>query len=1324
MAVLTSEQDVEPFLNRETVVSDLPNLRKDELLLISDYFELNFTKTSKKADILAAVLDSLGVSQAEEADPGKPPTPVAEGLEASMQEVDGELEKLKLQLEFRKLEAASREKELAFTSARDERQREKEERDRQERIEERERDRQHELELARLSISSTRSEQGTHFNVCKFIKLVPRFNEKEVSKFFESFEKVASQLKWPKDYWAIMLQAVLTGKAQVAYSSMSAEESASYDKVKQAILKAYELVPEAYRQKFRDLRKIPGQTYMDFAKQKERLFEEWCKSKDVSEFDSLRELLLLEEFKNCVPLEIKTHLEEVQVESLGNAAKFADEYILTHKNFGKSDHKKPSFQKKSSSKDDSTSDGDNKKEITCFQCGKKGHVKANCLKFKGSSVKNTMLVNTREKLSSVQNRLDSLKGNSTLEEFKPFLSEGRVQLLGTTGGPVRVAMLRDTGAAQLLIVEASLPADFKVTDECVLIGGFPDSLVTCPLLQVYLDSELIKGCFKVAIVQSLPIEGVDMILANDIAKGRVVTEPLLVSKPRIEVGRFNLDGNDPVPVNVVTRAQGKKDSVGDISLNTLFNGVDQVSLKDNYDEKLKVNDIDWSRDTLIREQKGDPEISKLRSAAEGDDKVFFIDKGVLMRHYVPISANNDEWLKSDQIVVPPKFREVILKRAHENAFSAYLGIGKTLNRISRNFFWPKSKKDVVGHCKTCHQCQIAGKPNQSIPKAPLVPIPSVGEPFEHIIIDIVGPLPKSSSGAEYLLTIMDRFSRFPEAIPIRSIKAPNIIKHLMHFFSRFGLPKTIQSDQGSNFMSHCFKNQLKEWGIKHIVASPYHAQSQGALERFHQTLKAMMRKFCLNVSKSWEGDLPFLLFAIRSVPNESLGLSPFEVVFGHNVRGPLDVLRESWEEANINPEHIGEWLSKTRGKLYSAWGMVRENLIKAQTKMKAMYDFKSKSRQFHKGDSVLVLLPVPGDPLHAKFMGPYTIEKKVNETNYVINTPDRINPTKAKIITDEVDYMLTNKLIKPSFSPWSSPVVLVPKPNNQFRLCLDYRKVNAITKTDSYPLPRVDDCVDRIGNAQFISKFDLLKGYWQVPLTERAKEISAFVTHNGLYQCSVMPFGMKNAASTFQRLMNIVCSKVKNCVVYIDDVVIYSNSWEDHLQSIQELLKAIQNANLVINLAKSDFSQAKITYLGFEVGYGKVLPKESNIQAILDFPVPKTRKNIRQFIGLAGYYRKFVLNFSDIVCPLTNLLKKNVNFNWDDSCDISFNKLKSILISHPVLTSPNFSRDFELSIDASDTGIGAMLCQKDDLGESHPVAFFSKKLNEPQRKYSTIEKET
>ena len=770
------------------------------------------------------------------------------------------------------------------------------------------------MEIARLGIN-TNDVPGPRFDVSKFIKLVPKFNEKDVSKFFESFEKVASQLEWPTTYWAIMLQAVLTGKAQVAYSSLSAEDSASYDKVKQAILKAYELVPEAYCQKFRDLRKGQGQTYMEFAKQKERLFEDWYKAKKVTDFSELRELMLIEEFKNCLPKEIKTHLEEMQVESLDNAAKLSDEYILTHKDFGKGDFRKshPQQKKVNEKGENSNTDSDNKRDLTCFHCGKKGHIKAKCFKLKNnSSVKNTMLVSTCDRVVSAQR--EGLKMNSTLDEFKPFLSVGSVSLLSTDEGPVKVAILRDTGAAQSLILEASLPENYEVTDEYVLLGGFPDSLVTCPLIQVRLDSELVKGSYKVAIVKSLPIEGVDMVLANDIAKGRVVTEPLLISKPGVGKEMSSVDCKDSVPVNVVTRSQSMKDPLEDVNLDSLFSETDQNKTRIDGDERMEVSDTDWTRDALINEQKCDPEISELRSVAEeGNSRGYFLNNGVLMKHYVPASAGKDnEWLTCDQIVVPPKYRKVILVKAHENVFSAHLGIEKTFRRISRNFFWPKLKKDVVKHCKTCHQCQVVGKPNENIPKAPLLPIPSVGEPFEHIVVDIVGPLPKSSSGAEYLLTIMDRFSRFPEAIPIRSIKAPNIIKHLIHFFSRFGLPKSIQSDQGSNFMSHFFKNQLREWGIKHIVSSPYHAQSQGVLERFHQTLKSMMRKFCLNVSKAWENDLPFLLFAIRSVPNESLGLSPFEIVFGHNVRGPLDVLRESWEEAEVmSKSNVLEWLSKS-----------------------------------------------------------------------------------------------------------------------------------------------------------------------------------------------------------------------------------------------------------------------------------------------------------------------------------------------------------------------------------------------------------------------------
>ena len=255
---------------------------------------------------------------------------------------------------------------------------------------------------------------------------------------------------------------------------------------------------------------------------------------------------------------------------------------------------------------------------------------------------------------------------------------------------------------------------------------------------------------------------------------------------------------------------------------------------------------------------------------------YFLKNYFLIRLCHSITISKDEkWLTLEQIVVPTKYRLDVLGRAHENVFSGHFGISKTLKRIQRKFCWPGIKKDVVAYCRSCHSCQLVGKSNQVVPKAPLHPIPSVGEPFEQIIIDVVGPLPKSSSGCEYLLTIMDRTTRYPEAIPLRSIKSPIIIKHLFSFFSRFGLPKSIQSDQGTNFTSHYFQKEMKALGINHIVSTAYHPESQGAIERFHQTLKSMFKKFCLEKKHAWDKELPFSLFAVRSIPDDSLGLSPF-----------------------------------------------------------------------------------------------------------------------------------------------------------------------------------------------------------------------------------------------------------------------------------------------------------------------------------------------------------------------------------------------------------------------------------------------------------------
>ena len=290
-------------------------------------------------------------------------------------------------------------------------------------------------------------------------------------------------------------------------------------------------------------------------------------------------------------------------------------------------------------------------------------------------------------------------------------------------------------------------------------------------------------------------------------------------------------------------------------------------------------------------------------------------------------------------------------------------------------------------------------------------------------------------------------------------------------------------------------------------------------------------------------------------------------------------------------------------------------------------------------------------------------------------------------------------------------------------MCTDYRKINAVTKTDSFPIPRIDDCIDKVGNAKYVTKFDLLKGFWQIPLTQRAKEVSAFVTPDGLFQYKIMPFGMKNSPATFQRLINLLIAGLDGVDAYIDDVILFSDSWEHHLRIIKDFFDRLTEYNLTVNLVKSEFCHATVTFLGHVVGQGQVKPVSAKVQAITEFPVPADKKQLMRFLGMAGYYRKFCNNFSSISAPLTNLLKRNTKFVWSTVCQESFDQIKAMLQSSPVLLAPDFSKPFKLAVDASDVGIGGVLLQEDSSGVDHPVCYFSKKLNRHQKNYSTIEKE-
>ena len=347
----------------------------------------------------------------------------------------------------------------------------------------------------------------------------------------------------------------------------------------------------------------------------------------------------------------------------------------------------------------------------------------------------------------------------------------------------------------------------------------------------------------------------------------------------------------------------------------------------------------------------------------------------------------------------------------------------------------------------------------------------------------------------------------------------------------------------------------------------------------------------------------------------------------------------------------------------------------------------------------------------------------VGEASPIKQHPYQVNPMKLEQMRKEVDYMLKNKIIEPSSSSWSSPCVLVPKSDGTLCFCTDFRKVNLLTKTDSFPLPRIEDCIDRIGSSKYVTKMDLLKGYWQVPLTDRAKQISAFVTPDGLYQYRVMSFGQKNAPATFQRMINQLTGRIEGCETYNDDAVVYSDCWRDHLSCLLKVLRVFADVDLTVNLAKSEFGHAEVNVLGHVVGSGWVKPHGAKIQSIVEYPPPSTRQELMRFLGMAGYYQRFCQKFSVITAPLTNLLKKGQENVWSPICQDAFIKVKSVLMTSPVLLAPNFQKQFLLMVDASGVGAGTVLIQHDSKGIEHPVCYFSRKFNQHQKNYSTSEKE-
>ena len=291
--------------------------------------------------------------------------------------------------------------------------------------------------------------------------------------------------------------------------------------------------------------------------------------------------------------------------------------------------------------------------------------------------------------------------------------------------------------------------------------------------------------------------------------------------------------------------------------------------------------------------------------------------------------------------MPKDFRLIIIELVH-NKYSGHLGINKTSDKILQHFYWPDLRKNVSKFISSCHVCQMAGKPNQTIPKAPLQPIPVVGEPFNKIIIDCVGPLPKTKKGNQYLLTIMCTTTRYPKAIPLKSLRSSVVVKALLKVFTQYGIPQIVQSDQGTNFTADLFADVMKGLGVTQYLSSAYHPESQGALEGFHQTLENLLKMYCMENEKDWDEGLDLLLFAIRDSKNSSTDFTPFQLLFGREIRGPLKVLKDTWINSSQNYNSRCEYLNQFKLKLEQIQSFATKNLEKAQSNMQEQFDLKTK----------------------------------------------------------------------------------------------------------------------------------------------------------------------------------------------------------------------------------------------------------------------------------------------------------------------------------------------------------------------------------------------
>ena len=938
-----------------------------------------------------------------------------------------------------------REKQLEIEEREKQERRERDEREKQERKEREDREKQekllleekrleveriklqNKLEMERLELE-LKYKTGVDLSASKVGTAkdpkLPYFEESKdkMDCYLARFERYATVNKWSEDRWAINLSALLKGRALEVFERLPAEDASDYVKLRDALLRNFDLTEEGFRKKFKGCRPEKNETFVQFISRSGSYLEKWLSLGKVTKtFEGLVDFLIRDQLLDTSNRELYLFLKQKSCESAKAMAKEADlfaearggaSFVVNRDKRNIHQENKRNWEPKGNPQNQNTSgsrQSNGKFQLRCKHCAGE-HWSYDCKK-KGPSYK-AAGISTEDKEDEKKDSQDE-KSNGTRGGRRGRGSRGRgqrannctvsktdggedktekvsnegstnqnqsdgthkvggcyfPQRLPTASGTVNgkpVVVLRDTGCTGI-VVKRSLVNDDQLIGKNATCTLIDQNVQTNPLALVQIKCPFVTGEF----------------------------EAMCMDSPMYDLTIGNVDGaklpemchfQNEVVHAVETRAQVKRQA-------------------QNY-RALKVPErvLEVTKEEFMEEQNKDPGLQQVRNwvkegktrKCRGSGTSKFIEhKGLLQREF-----ETKDGKSYHQLVVPTKFRPTVLKIAHESLLAGHLGVRKTTERVLTEFYWPGVCSDVARFCRSCDICQRMISKGR-VTKIPLGEHPLIDTPFKRVAVDIVGPIdPVTDRKNRYILTMVDYATRYPEAIALPSIEAERVAEALVDMFSRVGIPSEMLTDCGSQFLSNVMQEVSRLLSLRQMTTTPYHPICNGLVERFNGSLKQMLRKMCSERPRDWDKYLNPLLFAIREVPQESLRFAPFELLYGRSVRGPMNILRELWtgEEKDDEVKSTYQYVVDLRERLEETCKLAQKHLGKAKEVQKKYYDKKAKVREFKVGEQVLVLLPKNNNKLLLQWQGPFPVVEVVNKMDYRVNFNGKVRTFHANML--------------------------------------------------------------------------------------------------------------------------------------------------------------------------------------------------------------------------------------------------------------------------------------------------------------------------------------